>query len=285
LWFEHWLHGRWEQAVEPWLRAWAEHIEPSGDLEALAAYGRRIADLLLALDRAGEALALVEPVLRRLRAVGANSYELQLAPREAEALARLGDARAAEACEISLDLARRLGGRPAEALLLRARGLAHRGAGRWIEAFDDFEAAFELLNLLRMPYEAGRTLREAGLARLARGRKGDRERAAEHLRAARARFADVGAARYEAVTSGILSAAGLAERSERGAGPLSAREREVAELVAQGLSNRDIAERLFITEKTAAFHVGSILTKLGFDSRSQIAAYIARLESVGPGEV
>jgi DNA-binding NarL/FixJ family response regulator len=57
---------------------------------------------------------------------------------------------------------------------------------------------------------------------------------------------------------------------------LSAREREVAELVAQGLSNREIAERLFITEKTAAYHVGAILNKLGFTSRAQIAAYMAR---------
>jgi DNA-binding NarL/FixJ family response regulator len=54
--------------------------------------------------------------------------------------------------------------------------------------------------------------------------------------------------------------------------------------VAQGLSNRDIAALLFITEKTAAFHVGAILNKLGFDSRAQIAAYVARHDSHRPGD-
>ncbi len=56
---------------------------------------------------------------------------------------------------------------------------------------------------------------------------------------------------------------------------LSRREREVAELVAEGLTNRELAERLFISERTAESHVRSILTRLGFTSRSQIAAWAA----------
>ncbi len=56
---------------------------------------------------------------------------------------------------------------------------------------------------------------------------------------------------------------------------LSRREREVAGLVAGGLSNRQIAERLFISERTAESHVASILTRLGFSSRSQVAAWAA----------
>jgi len=57
---------------------------------------------------------------------------------------------------------------------------------------------------------------------------------------------------------------------------LSRREREVAGLVAEGLSNRQIAERLFISERTAEGHVEQILNKLGFDKRTQIAAWFAR---------
>ncbi len=57
------------------------------------------------------------------------------------------------------------------------------------------------------------------------------------------------------------------------AGPLSRRETEVAALVADGLSNRDIAERLFLSERTAQGHVQSILRKLDFGSRSQIAVW------------
>jgi non-specific serine/threonine protein kinase len=50
-------------------------------------------------------------------------------------------------------------------------------------------------------------------------------------------------------------------------------EREVACLVAQGLTNRDIAARLVIAERTAEGHVQSILNKLGVNSRAQIAAW------------
>ena len=57
---------------------------------------------------------------------------------------------------------------------------------------------------------------------------------------------------------------------------LSRREREVAKLVADGLTNRQIGERLFIAERTAEGHVEQIRSKLGFTSRSQIAAWVAR---------
>ena len=56
---------------------------------------------------------------------------------------------------------------------------------------------------------------------------------------------------------------------------LSRRESEVAELVRQGLSNREIAKRLFISERTVEGHVRQIHNKLGFGSRAQIAAWMA----------
>jgi non-specific serine/threonine protein kinase len=60
------------------------------------------------------------------------------------------------------------------------------------------------------------------------------------------------------------------------AGPLTRREREVAALVARGLSNRAIAEALSISEKTVANHLDHILTKLDFRSRAQVAAWAVR---------
>src|SRR3981081_3479586 len=54
---------------------------------------------------------------------------------------------------------------------------------------------------------------------------------------------------------------------------LSPREREVAKLVAEGLSNREIGERLFIAERTAEGHLEQIRNKLGFHSRAQVAAW------------
>ena len=56
---------------------------------------------------------------------------------------------------------------------------------------------------------------------------------------------------------------------------LTRREREVAVLVGQGLTNREIAARLFVSERTAESHVEQIRGKLGFHSRSQIAAWVA----------
>ena len=66
--------------------------------------------------------------------------------------------------------------------------------------------------------------------------------------------------------------------SEPAQATLSRREREVAELVATGLSNREIAGRLYLSERTVDNHVHRILAKLGFDSRVQVATWMARNE-------
>jgi non-specific serine/threonine protein kinase len=55
--------------------------------------------------------------------------------------------------------------------------------------------------------------------------------------------------------------------------PLSRREREIALLVARGLTNRAIAEQLVIAERTADTHVSNILGKLGLATRAQIAVW------------
>jgi DNA-binding NarL/FixJ family response regulator len=57
---------------------------------------------------------------------------------------------------------------------------------------------------------------------------------------------------------------------------LTPRERELAALIARGLSNRAIAGELVISQATVARHVANMLTKLGFSSRAQIAAWVAR---------
>jgi ATP/maltotriose-dependent transcriptional regulator MalT len=64
---------------------------------------------------------------------------------------------------------------------------------------------------------------------------------------------------------------------------LTAREREIASLVANGMSNHDIAEQLVITEGTVEVHVKHILGKLGFRSRAQVAVWFAHHQSEGPG--
>jgi DNA-binding NarL/FixJ family response regulator len=59
-----------------------------------------------------------------------------------------------------------------------------------------------------------------------------------------------------------------------GAGPVAKREVEVGRLVAEGLSNKQIGARLFISERTVATHVSNIMNKLGLNSRSQIAVWM-----------
>jgi len=68
----------------------------------------------------------------------------------------------------------------------------------------------------------------------------------------------------------------------RGAGPagaetLTPREREVLDLLAQGLSNRRVGERLGIGERTAKFHVNAILAKLGAETRTEAVVIAVRL--------
>lgn len=68
--------------------------------------------------------------------------------------------------------------------------------------------------------------------------------------------------------------------------PLTRRETEIAHLVAEGLSNKDIAGRLVISQRTAEGHIEHILDKLGFKSRAQVAAWVKeRLSEGADGQV
>jgi DNA-binding CsgD family transcriptional regulator len=58
--------------------------------------------------------------------------------------------------------------------------------------------------------------------------------------------------------------------------PLTARQREIAELIAQGLTNSQIAERIVISRGTVGNHIGHMLRRLGFHNRAQIAAWAIR---------
>ena len=72
---------------------------------------------------------------------------------------------------------------------------------------------------------------------------------------------------------GFVDRIDTALTSSRGDGPLSPRELEVAALVADGRTNKEIAEALYLSERTAQNHVQHILTKLGVANRTQVAAW------------
>jgi Predicted hydrolases or acyltransferases (alpha/beta hydrolase superfamily) len=79
----------------------------------------------------------------------------------------------------------------------------------------------------------------------------------------------------DALVDAVRHGLGLTPLSRRFSQTLTPRQREVAALVSQGLSNRQIAERLVITERSAESHVERIRARLGFRSRAQIAAWHA----------
>jgi len=101
--------------------------------------------------------------------------------------------------------------------------------------------------------------------------------------AARRRFEAIGAQLGVRRAQAVLRGLGVRlPREEHGAGVLSPRELEVADLVAEGLSNPAIARRLYLSRPTVASHVAHILTKLGFSNRAQIAAWAAQRRAPAP---
>ena len=100
-----------------------------------------------------------------------------------------------------------------------------------------------------------------------------------------AAFAAGRAMTFEQAAAQALAAAEVdrAKASERAAdGKLTRREREVAALVAQGLTSRELAARLVIAERTAETHVEHILAKLGYRTRAQVAAWAVEQGLAGP---
>jgi DNA-binding CsgD family transcriptional regulator len=112
---------------------------------------------------------------------------------------------------------------------------------------------------------------------------GDGEAAA----AAAVLFEQIGARRGAQAAGRLLRRLGVRPAGPDGGpeggapGPLSARETEVARLVAEGLSNPAIAARLYLSRPTVASHITHILTKLGCSSRAQIAAWVASQRGTG----
>jgi len=104
---------------------------------------------------------------------------------------------------------------------------------------------------------------------------GIRDEAPRHGAGAVATWA-AGLARRAGLVSGQPGARGLV-----GIDALTSRERQVLQLVAQGLTNRQIGEQLFISDKTASVHVSAILAKLGARGRAEAAAFYTQHQGVG----
>jgi DNA-binding CsgD family transcriptional regulator len=153
----------------------------------------------------------------------------------------------------------------AEGTLRAARGDEHAGA--------DLQASVELFSVLGLALEAAQA--RVALARTLASRAP--AAAIEEARRALETFERLGATRDADAAAAVLRELGAPARaSPKGRGALTKRETEVLSLLAEGCSNAQIAERLFISRRTAEHHVARILSKLGLRNRAEAAAYALR---------
>jgi DNA-binding NarL/FixJ family response regulator len=187
--------------------------------------------------------------------------------RAAESTDRLAALAAAPAAEFVVALAHEAAGHVA-----LAQGDTAGAAGR-------YHAAVRLLTRLELPVAAARV-------RLALARAcvhASPQAAVEEAREALAVLDKVGAAADADAAAALLRSLGApGRRAPRTAAVLTRREQEVLHLVGLGLTNREIAGRLFISPKTAAHHVSSVLAKLGLRNRVEAVARQAPVLAGGP---
>ena len=293
--------GRWKEAEQE-LTA-ALRISRDAEASVRADATTTLAELRLAQGRPGEALSLLdsydhhppsilarsmthlalrEPEVaaallrRRIRSVEAGSVEatrlLELLveaelesggmARAQRAATRLADAAESIPSELVAARASRAAGRVAFARgdLGVAIARFERAAGAFADAHHRFEAARAQMLLARALQAAGSV------------------DAVIEGRTALATFDALGAVRDADAAAAFLRTLGVrvARRHEAALGILSRREREVLALLGEGLSNPQIADRLFITRKTVEHHVASILAKAGLSGRAEAAVWAAQ---------
>ena len=273
-------------------------VEPELHAEALALLGQ----LRVTQGRVGEAERLIAgyeqhaavvPVLVAIRAVQGQLEVAEWLVRRrldllmADSLAatellgllielELGRGRAKEALADAEQLSATASRLDAPAVSARSRYLL----GRALTVVDNDRAARELERAriafveLAMPYDAARS--RLALARLIHG--ADQRAAAEEAKGALATFDELGAAPDADAAAALLREWGIkaVRRGPNAVGALTNREHEILALLGEGLSNREIAARLFITPKTVEHHVGHVLAKLDLRRRGEAAAFALR---------
>jgi DNA-binding CsgD family transcriptional regulator len=297
--------GRWEEAERELLAAirtfetgyWASQLFPR----------LRLADLRVRQGRFGEAELLLESIdwhpgaKRSLAAIALARGDLALAgdlvglclentprtdPDQPSLLGLLveveiarGDLAAAEeALDRLAELERHFEDERTRAVARLAQGRvnATRGDER---ARSDFQAAVESFARLGIVLEAARA--RAALARVLSSHAS--AAAVVEARHALETFERLGAARDADAAAALLRDLGAPARTfPKGYGTLTRRETEVLSLLAEGCSNAEIAERLFISRRTAEHHVARILAKLGLRNRAEAAVYALRERATNP---
>jgi DNA-binding NarL/FixJ family response regulator len=167
-----------------------------------------------------------------------------------------------------------------EATSTFARGRVAASAGD-TDAAEILGTAVSAFARRHLPLDAARARFE--LARVMEAT--DAQVAVGEAKTALSEFERLGAPREADAAAAFLRERGVAGRTgPKGLGQLSRREREVLALLGEGLTNAEIAARLFISTKTAGNHVSNVLAKLNLRSRTEAAAYAIRYLGKEPAE-
>ena len=277
--------------VEAWLgdgaaaRATAERLL-TGALRHGAKPGQILARRILGLVALAEGNA--DEAARELAAAADLHHALGIRhpgafpvlPDAIEACASAGDLTAAELLLNRLvDQARALDADWPNAAASSARGAVLLARGEGAEAARALAEAASVFERLGYRPDAARARLLEGRALLRAGR---RSRAANVLGGARARFAEMRAATWEARAAEELDRASPG----RASGELTPTERRIARLVAEGLKNREISQTAYLSVATVEAHLTRIYRKLGIRSRSELARLVAEgsLELGGPDD-
>ncbi|HXG40376.1 MAG TPA: AAA family ATPase [Candidatus Limnocylindrales bacterium] len=266
--------GRLEEAREV-ARAGLAQAERGGDLvaeiqnlHALGFAALSVADFEAAQPLLARATELHRPRWR-------NEFgDNHCVPDDVEASLGIGDLdRARELVAWLQRVASATGRAWTGAMAARSRGLVLAAEGRLDEAELALTEALRHHERMELPFARARTMLHAGIV-LRRRRK--RARAAGFLRDSRAAFDALGASVWAARAAGEIERLGVRSVAQRGLTPVEA---EIAGLVAAGLTNREIADRLFLSPKTVEANLSRIYRKLDLRSRAELVASLAS----GPG--
>jgi ATP/maltotriose-dependent transcriptional regulator MalT len=222
----------------------------------------------------GDAEAAAAILLRRIDELGWDN--LVAAPLLAQLVQARVDQGHLDAAAAAADALERIGSPPGRdrvvAVAVASRGRIARAEGRkdapelLLDAVNRFAALGGRLDAARTRLELARALAPSSP-----------QVAVDTARHARTELESLGAVRDADAAAALMRSLGAKGRAgPRAVELLSRRETEVLRLLAEGLSNREIAERLFISPKTAEHHVSRIYAKLGVRTRAQAASYAAR---------
>ncbi len=245
--------------------------------------GAPMAAAYCAQGRLAEAAELIGATLVQAEASGARHFHALAWRVQAQvwvAQGRLADA--ARAFGTAVALCEELGSRLELAQALVGRGALARAQGDMPAARADWQQARALCEQLGAQALLWRVQAALGQLALEQGQPAEAERACAAARAIvdglaasmdgealRAQLRERAARHIPAEPPVATRRAAKAEF-----GGLTERERAVAELIARGHSNREIAQALVVSERTVTTHVGNIFSKLGFTSRAQVASWV-----------